>query len=134
MMAQLMDEIDRQLHQQPGGEQQAGEGQQGKPQAPMVDAAARALAEKMRAERRQAQEQSEQMQMADTSGSNLNPISSGEFDVLKVDRSGQDWGKLREQSAEDLSEGNRRGVAPEFRRSLEVYYRVLAERAKQQQK
>lgn len=41
-----------------------------------------------------------------------------------------EWGKLPKQVAEQLSQGQRESVSPEYRNQVETYYRVIAERAK----
>ena len=56
------------------------------------------------------------------------------FAVLPVNRQeNEEWGKLREQAAEDLSKGRREKVSEEYRKSVETYFRVLAERARRKQ-
>ena len=52
--------------------------------------------------------------------------------VQSVNRTdGSDWGKLREQVSEEQSRGRTEVVSEEYRRSVEAYFRVLAERAQQ---
>jgi len=41
-----------------------------------------------------------------------------------------DWGKLPKQMAEQLTEGQREGIAGEYRGQVETYYRVIAEKSK----
>jgi len=41
-----------------------------------------------------------------------------------------DWGKLPKQMAEQLSEGQREGIAGEYRNQVETYYRAIAEKSK----
>jgi hypothetical protein len=54
-----------------------------------------------------------------------------DFEVTPVNRNdGKNWGKLRSQSAEDLTKGKSEVVSEEYRKSVETYFRVLAERAK----
>ena len=54
-----------------------------------------------------------------------------DFEVTPVNRNdGKNWGKLRGQSAEDLTKGKSEVVSEEYRKSVETYFRVLAERAK----
>lgn len=43
---------------------------------------------------------------------------------------GGDWGKLPKQMAEQLAQGQREGVAGEYRNQIETYYRVIAEKSK----
>jgi len=57
--------------------------------------------------------------------------SVADFEVTPVNRNdGKNWGKLRSQSAEDLTKGKSEVVSEEYRKSVETYFRVLAERAK----
>ncbi len=44
---------------------------------------------------------------------------------------GREWGMLREHSAQDTVQGTREAVAAEYRKSVEAYFRVLAERSRQ---
>jgi hypothetical protein len=54
-----------------------------------------------------------------------------DFKVAAVNRSEvANWGKLRGKSAEDLTNGRSEAVSKEYRKSVEAYFRVLAERAK----
>ena len=54
-----------------------------------------------------------------------------EFEVAAINRSEQvDWGKLRSKAAKDLANGRSEAVPKEYRKSVEAYFRVLAERAK----
>ena len=41
-----------------------------------------------------------------------------------------EWGKLPKQMAEQLAQGQREGVAGEYRNQIETYYRVIAEKSK----
>jgi len=43
-----------------------------------------------------------------------------------------DWGKLPKQMAEELTQGQREGIAGEYRNQVETYYRVIAEKSKKQ--
>ena len=53
-----------------------------------------------------------------------------DFDLRSVNRNeGREWGKLRAQSADDLSRGGQEAVSAEYRMSVEAYFKVLAERA-----
>ena len=55
-----------------------------------------------------------------------------EFELRSVNRNEErEWGKLRQQSAEDLSRGGNDSVSSEYRMSVEAYFKVLAERAGQ---
>lgn len=66
-----------------------------------------------------------------SSDSSTNQPSVAEFEVMPVNRSeSTQWGKLRSQSAEDLTRGRTEAVSEEYRRSVETYFKVLAERAR----
>jgi hypothetical protein len=43
-----------------------------------------------------------------------------------------DWGKLPKQMAEELTQGQREGIAGEYRNQVETYYRAIAEKSKKQ--
>jgi len=54
------------------------------------------------------------------------------FRLGKADRDGPgDWGKLRTLEAEDTSVQRRIDISPEYRRQIEAYFRVIAERARE---
>jgi len=55
----------------------------------------------------------------DSESFRLNDIAGGD----------DDWGKLRSLEAEDTSVQRRVDVSPEYRRQIEAYFRVIAERA-----
>ena len=56
---------------------------------------------------------------------------TGEFMVKDVNRlEPEDWGKLRGKEAEDLTNGSREAVSAEYRKSVEAYFKVLAERSR----
>ena len=60
---------------------------------------------------------------------NGDPMAHGAMPNLKPAQAG-DWGKLPKKVAEQLSQGQRENVSPEYRNQIETYYRVIAERAK----
>ena len=67
------------------------------------------------------------------SDSSSNPALTGaekEFVVQPIDRDGKEWGKLRGKSAEGNVAGKRDKVSEEYRKKVEAYFKVLAERAK----
>jgi hypothetical protein len=47
-----------------------------------------------------------------------------------VARAGDDWGQLRAKSAEDTVGSGRDAVSAEYRKQVETYFRVIAERAR----
>ena len=56
-------------------------------------------------------------------------LAYGKLPDMKAAQNG-DWGHLPKKIAEQLSQGQREGVAGEYRNQVETYYRVIAERAK----
>ena len=55
------------------------------------------------------------------------PQALPEADIIADER----WGRLPSKMAQDLVEGQRQGVAPEYRNQIEAYYRALAEKARE---
>lgn len=49
----------------------------------------------------------------------------------EVARDGGDWGRLPPKVAQGLAEGQREGVAGEFRQQVELYFKVVAEKARE---
>jgi len=49
----------------------------------------------------------------------------------EVARDGGDWGRLPPKVAQGLAEGQREGVAGEFRQQVELYFKIVAEKAKE---
>ena len=45
-----------------------------------------------------------------------------------------EWGKLPRKLAEQLTKGQQEAIAADYREAVDAYYRVIAEKAKQQQK
>ena len=68
---------------------------------------------------------------SESSDNSSNAAQISEFSVMSVNRDeATTWGKLRNKSAEDLTKGRSEAVSEEYRKSVETYFRVLAERAK----
>ncbi len=158
-MARTLDALDAALHSDPSGKQAApqqggqqqtaqGQGQQSPAQnadtlaqaKQAMSAAAQATAASMRSSRmqspteQQAGEVAEGGEEAVSKGgvqANAGALPRGALPDARTARSG-DWGKLPKQMAEQLSQGQREGVAGEYRNQVETYYRVIAERAKKQ--
>jgi hypothetical protein len=64
-------------------------------------------------------------------GAPLTDFTVPDFSLTPVNREEQeDWGQLRGKSAEDLTEGRRESVSAEYRKRVETYFRVIAERAR----
>ena len=53
----------------------------------------------------------------------------GKLDITQTERSGAEWGQLRERRTEDASESRAESVAPQYRREIEAYFRAIATRA-----
>ena len=88
----------------------------------------------MSAQRAQAQQQAVLALGEGGTESSQDPSATGpmtDFEVISVSRDeNTEWGKLRGKSAEDLTTGRSEAVAAEYRKSVEIYFRVLAERAR----
>ena len=134
-LAQTLDELDRQAN---AAGQQPGQPQPGQPQRTpsaldSLAQAAQAQQSAAAAARAQAQQQASQA-LAQGTQSEGDPALTGamdDFKVAAVNRSEvANWGKLRGKSAEDLTNGRSEAVSKEYRKSVEAYFRVLAERAK----
>lgn len=127
--ARTLDELDRR--------QIAVAAAQGEPNGQPLDSLAQtARAERARqaAARAQAQQSAALAMSENATESTGVPATTGaetKFDIANVNRKeNADWGKLRRRSAEDLTKGKTEGVSEEYRKSVETYFRVLAERAK----
>ncbi len=159
-MARTLDALDAALHADPSG-QQASQPPGGAPQPPgqgqgqpspsqgkdglaqakqAMNAAAQATAASMRSSRNQKPTEQQAGEMAEggeeamSKGgvkANAGALPRGALPNAATARNG-DWGKLPKQVAEQLSQGQREGVAGEYRNQVETYYRVIAERAKKQ--
>ncbi len=90
--------------------------------------ASRQLAEQMNRQRAQGRQSTASSRMTgNTADTKAAPPSA--VRVLSVDRrSGEDWGKLREQAADQTLESARQSIAPQYRNPVETYFRVLGER------
>lgn len=45
-----------------------------------------------------------------------------------------DWGKLPKKLADQLTKGQQEAIAGDYRQAVETYYKVIAEKAKEQKK
>ncbi len=140
-LAQALDELDR-LQAEPAtaavqAEQPAPTQQtplqQALAQRPGLAQAAQAQQAQIAAARAQAQQQAALASNPAGYQQDGTPAYEGQaeaFVVKPVNRAdNQEWGKLREQSADDLTKGRKEAVSEEYRKSVETYFRVLAERA-----
>ncbi len=158
MLARMLDELDRQMSdasssqqegQEPNESQQANANEASKSQdennqqssqqsspsghkkgskTSSMQEASRQLAEQMNRQRAQGRQSTASSRMTgNTADTKAAPPSA--VRVLSVDRrSGEDWGKLREQAADQTIESARQSIAPQYRSSVETYFRVLGER------
>ena len=136
-LAQLLDEVDRQLN--PGQKatdtnsqsaQQAAAGQPSSKQTPStLAAAAEKIASQLSRNRAPSpQGKSDQASASESSSANVDPQAPVTVKVIDVNRIGSDWGKLRERAAEDMIESRRESVSSAYRQQIEAYFRSLAER------
>lgn len=136
-LARTLDELDR---QQAAAAASAAEPGQPSPvssspsELGTLARAARSQQATQAASRIQAQQQAAlALSEGGTQSSDLSANASGdpEFGVMPVNRDeATNWGKLRGKSAEDMTKGRSEAVSEEYRKSVETYFRVLAERAK----
>ncbi|MEO8494376.1 MAG: hypothetical protein ABI614_04855, partial [Planctomycetota bacterium] len=140
-LAQTLDELDR-LQAQPASATAVQDGpqspaQQALAQRPSLAQAAQAQQGRIAAARAQAQQQA--ALAADPKGYAEEGIpayegQTGPFVVQAINRDeDENWGKLREKAADDLTKGRKEVVSEEYRKSVETYFRVLAERARRKQ-
>ncbi|MEO1991360.1 MAG: hypothetical protein ABGW78_05445, partial [Pirellulales bacterium] len=124
-LAQTLDELDRQMSKPTQDQSRSLDSLAQAAQAQQATMAA------MRAESQQAAVES----LSDT-GVNSNGVPAGtgaaqDFNVMFVPRQeDKDWGKLRESSAKDATVGSSQAIAEEYRKNVEAYFKVLAERAR----
>jgi hypothetical protein len=73
-------------------------------------------------------------QMAKSQGGSklADPDAAGKLPDL-VNTKKSDWGKLPPKMAEALTKAQHEPVSDEYRESIDMYYRVIAERAKKSQ-
>ena len=138
-LAQALDELDR-LQAQPAAAAAAAEQsplQQALAQRPSLAQAAQTQQAQIAAARAQAQQQAALATNPTGYQQDGIPAYEGEpeaFIVQSVDRNENgDWGQLREQAADELTKGRKEVVSEEYRKSVETYFRVLAERARRSQ-
>ncbi|MCP4782152.1 MAG: hypothetical protein GY878_01210 [Fuerstiella sp.] len=139
-LAQTLDELDRMQAQenalaQSQQNQPTPPGQQSPQQAPQSLAqAAQAQAAQIAQDRSQAQQESALAQESDAWNPEGMPQldgTTGEFVIVEIDRSeNSNWGKLRSRQVEDVTKGRREAVSEAYRRSVEAYFKVIAERAR----
>lgn len=69
----------------------------------------------------------------------LTPGTPGDFDggpiaIEGIDRAGSGWGQLRERRTEEVAEGRRELLPPQYRLEIEAYFRAVARQAGQSQR
>jgi hypothetical protein len=134
LLARTLDELDQAMAAAPSEPDPSGPPQAGPPSLAQAAQAQAARMVQARAKRRiKPQEQpslAEALESAD--GAALVDPSLSDFFAVPVNRDEEkDWGQLRGKSAEDLTEGRREAVSAAYRQRVEVYFRVIAERARQ---
>ena len=139
-LARTLDELDRQqaaAASADGVPPAATPSQQNQPSQLNLDTlaqAAQAQQATMSNQRTQAQQEAVLALGEGGTESAENPSPTGamtDFEVISVSRDeNTEWGKLRGKSAEDLTTGRSEAVSEEYRKSVETYFRVLAERAR----
>lgn len=129
LLARTLDELDRRLSASPPADSPTGLPQ---PQLNSLAQAAQAEAATMNQARMSADSrQSLEGSTESNQGAALVDMSAADLSLPPVRRDENgDWGKLREQSAEDLTEGRRESLSAEYRKRIETYFRVIGERAR----
>lgn len=126
-LAQMLDELDRLQANSP-----QANSQQGTPTPGQMTAAA-----SMAQQRSLRQQQSQPSQSNNGFNDQNMPDAFGAdpaFRLTDVDRSSKEnWGQLRERDAEKVVNGRRTAVSEEYRRSVEAYFKVLAERSRRRE-
>lgn len=61
-------------------------------------------------------------------------IDGGPIAIEGIDRAGSGWGQLRERRTEEVAEGRRELLPPQYRLEIEAYFRAVARQAGQRQR
>ena len=100
-------------------------------------AAAQAAANAARQQRSEAGQPGQQgqpqpggMQALSKNGAQAGDAGGPRGSLAEAKNKAGDWGKLPKQMAEQLTQGQREGIAGEYRNQVETYYRVIAEKSK----
>jgi len=125
---------------QPAGNQQAAQSNAMQQAQNALAAAAQAAAAQARADR--ASESGQPGQPGQPQPGSLQAMSKGGAQsqngntphgaLADAKNKAGDWGKLPKQMAEQLAQGQREGIAGEYRNQVETYYRAIAEKSKKQ--
>jgi hypothetical protein len=134
MLARTLDELDRAIAQaenSPEPSSSAPSTLSQLTQAAQAEAAHMAQGRVQSQLSSQDQASSQSVAAEQSSGVPADVVDTPDFVLPAVDRRGdEDWGQLRSQLAEDLAEGTRQQVSSEYRKRVETYFRVIAERAR----
>jgi len=100
--------------------------------------ATRRLAASMNQQRRESESAIKQSSVAATQPSNSRAVSragNSSDAVVLASESGEDgdWGRLREQSAEESADTVREGIAPAYRKQVDDYFKILSTRREHSQ-
>ncbi len=134
MLARTLDELDRAISGSQSAEAEPG----GPPTPPSTLAGAvQAQSSRLAQARMQARRgpQTRQGEPSTESPQDAALVDQGGSDAAlqRVMRTGDDWGQLRSQSADDTIGSSRDGVSAEYRQQVETYFRVIAERARKKE-
>ena len=151
-MAQLLDQLDRQLREPASDTSASPEASAAETEPPAqlppqsLSQAARALAARMQQSRQTSPDAARRAQAAQTANRQAATVSANAatatqreegvarpaatlVDPNRVDASG--WSKLRQQAAEESTESTRESVAPGYRQQVDAYFRAVAEQSNQ---
>jgi hypothetical protein len=133
-MAQLLDELDRQMNLGPkelDADSNPSKNGKGKPTPSTLSSAADQLSSQMSRDRaEQAPKNTDQGMATDSTKANVDPQAPVTVKVLNVDRVGDDWGKLRAQESAGMQESRQENISPVYRQQVEAYFRTLGERSR----
>jgi len=131
-LAQLLDEVDRQLNlgqKDNDSPNQPSPASAGKQTPSTLAAAAEQISSQLSRNRQPSpQPNSDKAMATESTSANVDPQGPVAVKVLDINRIGADWGKLRERASEDMLESKRESVSPAYRQQIEAYFRSLAER------
>ena len=130
-LAQLLDEVDRQLSIGEKDNDAAGQesGSSRKQTPSTLAAAAEDISSQLSRNRTPTpQPNSDQAMATDSTKANVDPQGPVAVKVVDVNRIGAEWGKLRTRASEEMIESQRESMSPGYRQQIEAYFRSLAER------
>ncbi|MHB8898283.1 MAG: coiled-coil domain-containing protein, partial [Thermoguttaceae bacterium] len=134
MLARTLDELDQSMA---GAQQSATSPAEAQGPPSTLAGAAQAQASQMAQARMQARmaARAPGRQGAQESAQGAPLVAQGGADsaLQPVARLGEEWGKLRAQSADDVVGSGRDALSAEYRKQVETYFRVLAERSRKKE-